>query len=251
MLKIKHIALLLCLGLLEAGCQSAVLKQDIPVSSNPMGANIFADGKLVGQTPTTVSLERTKNHILTLVKDNYRQEDVSVTQQYQSNKVLRNAVLSGVDSGLFFKDKKMAVGSAWGSISSQEASGAAYVLVPATVSVDLIPLGGSATAPVFFGPGGVPAAGTSSVPRSASRQTPPPATSDISTAELVKTGIVAGAAVAATDVKPIEKKWQTSSSTKSYVTSDGTQVTKKSSTSVGVGVNPAGAAMYLIDKLFN
>jgi len=47
----------------------------------------------------------------------------------------------------------------------------------------------------------------------------------------------------------IEKKVKTSSSSKSYVTPDGTRVREKSSTSVGVGINPAGL-VGVIDLLF-
>ena len=76
----------LVVALLGFGCSTPVLRQDIPVSSNPMGAKIYADGQFAGQTPGTVSLERTKDHILTLVMDNYRQEDVEIRKQYQSKK---------------------------------------------------------------------------------------------------------------------------------------------------------------------
>ncbi len=123
-----------CYALFGFGCETMVLRQDIPVSTNPMGAKIYANGNLVGQTPGTVSLERTRNHILTLVKENYRRQDVVITKQYQSNKVLMNAVRSGLDAGLFFKDKRMGINSGFGSISRQEETGEAYVLVPTTVS---------------------------------------------------------------------------------------------------------------------
>lgn len=189
---------------------------------------------MVGKTPATVSLERTRDHILTLVKDNYHQQDVVVTRQYQSGKVMRNAVLSGVNSGLFFKDKRMGVSSGMSSLSRQEQTGEAYILVPATVSVSLTPLDGSAP---------VPAAAAGYVPS-------PGADGSSPAAGVLEAGVVAGAAIGAAQAKPIEKQWQTSSSSKSYVTPDGTQVTKKSSTSVGVGVNPAGV-LNVLDKLFN
>ena len=241
MLKKKHFILLWCTALFGFGCTVPVLRQDVPVSTNPMGAKIYVNGKLEGQTPATVSLERTRNHILTLVKENYRQQDVVITKQYQSDKVLMNAVLTGVNSGLFFKDKRMGISSGMSSISRQEETGEAYVLVPPAVSINLVPLSG---APLPF-----PAdEGYSAGPVTQSSQSAP-SDSGISAAGLLKAGVVAGAAVGAAQAKPIEKKWQTSSSTKSYVRPDGTQVTKKSSSSVGVGIDPAGLVKTL-DTLF-
>ncbi|MDD2321408.1 MAG: PEGA domain-containing protein [Geobacteraceae bacterium] len=241
MIKKKYVIGLCCCALFGFGCETKVLRQDIPVSTNPMGAKIYADGNFVGQTPGTVSLERTRNHILTLVKENYRQQDVVITKQYQSNKVLMNAVRSGLDSGLFFKDKRMGINSGFGSISRQEETGEAYNLVPATVSVSLLPLSGAALSPA--GAGGYPA------DAAAVDSQPVPANQDITARDVVQAGVVAGAAVGAAQVKPIEKNWQTSSSSKSYVEPDGTQVTKKSSTSVGVSVNPA-QIINTLDTLF-
>lgn len=243
MLKKNLLILLWGTALFGFGCTAPVLRQDIPVSTNPMGAKIYADGKPAGQTPTTVSLERTRNHILTLVKENYHQQDVVITRQYQSNKVMMNAVMSGVNSGLFFKNTQMGLSSGMSAISSQEQTGEAYLLAPATVSVNLVPLSGASTqSPDAGGYQQPPVTGTDSQPA--------PTDQDISATDLLKTGIAAGAAVGAAQAKPIEKNWETSSSTKSYVRPDGTQVTKKSSTSVGVGVNPAGLVNTL-EKLFN
>ncbi len=244
MLTGKYALLALCLVILilGGGCETVVLKQDIPVSTNPLGARILADGKPAGQTPGTVSLERNKDHILTLVKENYQQADVVINRQYQSNKVLMKAVQSGVNSGLFFKNAGMGMNSGFNSISSQEATGEAYVLVPPSVAVTLIPLPGQAVRPGEGRP--YPAAPAASAPA------PAPASTDISTKDLIQAGVIAGAAIGASQAKPIERKWETSSSSRTYREPDGTVVTKKSSTSVSVGVNPAGLAGAL-DTLFS
>lgn len=241
MLKKKLIIVSCGIALFGFGCQPMVLKQDIPVLSNPLGAKIIADGTIVGQTPATVSLERTKNHIITLVKENYRQEDVVISRQYQSNKVLLNAVQSGVNSGLFFKNARMALNSGVGSISGQEQTGEAYVLTPATVRVTLVPLDGRPASD--YGSGGY--YGDVSTADNQNQ----PDDQDLSTTAVLKAGIEAGAA-GLSQAKPLEKNWQTSSSSSSYVQPDGTKVTKKSSTSVGVSVNPAGILKSL-DTLFN
>jgi len=227
------------ISLLGFGCETPILRQDIPVSTNPMGAKIYADGQLAGQTPGTVSLERTRDHILTLVKENYRQEDVVIRKQYQSDKVLMKAVQSGVNSGLFFKDTRMAVNSGYNSISRQEESGEAYILIPPAVKISLVPLYGP--------PPGSPGAG--GYPPAAVDSPTPPADTGLTAKDMLKAGIVAGAAAGAAQTKPIEKKWETSSSSKSYTKPDGTMVTEKSSTSVGVSVNPAGL-LNALDTLF-
>ncbi len=240
MMKRQCLILSLWCALFASGCETKVLRQDIPVSTNPMGARIYANGTFAGQTPATVSLERTKSHILTLVLENYRQEDVVITRQYLSDKVLMNAVLSGVDTGLFFKDKRMGVASGMSSISRQEATGEAYALVPPAVAVTLVPLDGEQAYPP--GAGGYPPSTSSGVPG--------PSSSDgITTRDALEAGIAAGAMVGAAQAKPIQKTWETSSSSKSYVKPDGTQVTKKSSTKVGVGIDPAGLVSAL-DFLF-
>ena len=226
-------------ALLGFGCETPILRQDIPVSTNPMGAKIYADGQLAGQTPGTVSLERTRDHILTFVKENYRQEDVVIRKQYQSDKVLMKAVQSGVNSGLFFKNTGMAVNSGYNSISRQEESGEAYILVPPAVKINLVPLYGP--------PPGPPGAGGYPLPAVDSQ--PPPADTGLTAKDVLKAGIVAGAAAGAAQTKPIEKNWETSSSSKSYTKPDGTMVTEKSSTSVGVSVNPAGL-LNALDVLF-
>jgi len=225
--------------LLASGCSKPVLKQDIPVTTNPLGAKILANGQPMGQTPSSVSLERNRDHILTLLKDGYRQEDVVVKRKYQSEKVFLKAVKSGVNSGLFFKDPRMAINSGYSAMEQQEESGEAYLLEPPTVSVTLTPLSGSPPSASK-----APQSGTS-----AAVDSTPTASQGLSTADFLKAGIIAGAAVGASQMKPVEKKWDTSSSSKSYVTSDGTRVTEKSGTSVGVGINPAGL-INALDILF-
>jgi hypothetical protein len=242
MLTGRYFLIAFCLVVLLGGCETVVLRQDVPVSTNPMGARILADGKPAGQTPGTVSLERNKDHILTLVKENYQQVDIVINKQYQSNKVLMKAVQSGVNTGLFFKNAGMGMNSGFNSISSQEATGEAYVLVPPSVAVTLIPLQGQAVRPGQATP--YPAA------PSASAAAPSPADTGIATKDLVQAGVIAGAAVGASQAKPIEKKWETSSSSRTYREPDGTVVTKKSSTSVSVGVNPAGL-INVLDTLFS
>ena len=140
MSKARCYVVFVLMALLLGGCTPAVLKQEIPVSTNPMHARIYVNGQPVGQTPGTVSLERNRDHILTLVKEDYRQEDVVIRKQYQADRVFLKAVQSGVNAGLFHKNAAMGISSGYSSMSRQEETGEAYVLVPPAVKVDLVPL---------------------------------------------------------------------------------------------------------------
>jgi hypothetical protein len=223
-----------------AGCSTPVLRQDIPVSSNPMGATIYADGKPAGKTPGSVSLERTRDHILTLVLENYRQEDVVIKRQYQKDKTLLKAVQSGVDSGLFFNNVQMGVSRGIMDMNRAESTGDAYLLVPVAVKVTLAPLAGS--------PAGA-------APQAAAKQSPPdPSVMGMENAPADTRGTVRDAAkiaVGAATAKsnPLETKKEVSSSSKTEIKPDGTKVQQKSSTSVGVGVDPRGL-VDMIDILF-
>lgn len=130
------------------GCQPEVLKQAIPVSTDPMGAQIFVDGKEQGTTPATLDLARNQDHIVTLSKEGYRQEDVTVTRQYQGDTVMINAINKGVQDSNFFGNSAWGVNSGINSIEQQKQTGEAYVLTPSTLRVRLTPVGGVAAAPL-------------------------------------------------------------------------------------------------------
>ncbi|MBI5593178.1 MAG: PEGA domain-containing protein [Deltaproteobacteria bacterium] len=248
MARVRLGILLLFIAFIDFGCSVAVLKQDIPVSTNPLGSTIYADGQMMGQTPGMVSLERNRDHLLTLVKDDYHQVDVPIRRQYQSEKVLMKAVQTGVNSALFFKNTGMGINSGFNAISNQEESGEAYILVPSVVQVSLTPLQGPT--------GDAPNASTDGqimegVSPRASGGDPGalPAATGPAAKDVVKAGVIAGAAAMATQANPMQKTWETSSSSKSYVETDGTRITEKSGTSVGVSVNPAGL-LQILDVLF-
>jgi len=238
--------LLCCLAwsLLGTGCVPEVYKQSVPVSTNPMGAKVYVDGKFAGETPTAVELERTKSHVLTLVKEDYRQADVVIHRKKKSEEQLFKAINSGVSTGMFFKDPAMGMMRGMDSYNMQEKTGEAYELHPSAVTVNLKPLHGRKDG----------AAGSGDSPPEAQGVAEPmedrtgAVQSDDGEA-LVKGAIGAAAVAGAAAVGTREKKWKTSSSTKTSVKPDGTVVTQKTSTSVGVSVNPAGV-MNLIDTLY-
>lgn len=136
----KHAALLLCF--LLASCSPKIAMQTVPVSTDPGGAKVVVNGEPAGVAPCQLSLPRNQDHILTLTKDGYRQQDVILKRQYQTATVLMNAINDGAQSANFFKDGWMGANSGVMSVNRQEDTGEAYVLTPSTVSVRLVPVGG-------------------------------------------------------------------------------------------------------------
>ncbi|MCM0754075.1 PEGA domain-containing protein [Desulfovibrio aminophilus] len=126
-------------------CAPTVLTQKIPVSTIPDGARVRADGAEVCTSPCQVELTRNADHILTLTRDGYRQQDVIVRRVYQSEKVMARAVGQGLQTGQFMNNPAWGVNAGVQSMDAQEQTGEAYLLSPSAVSVTLVPLASSAT----------------------------------------------------------------------------------------------------------
>ncbi len=132
--KLTTLALItICMSLLAA---CGVPKQKIPVSTNPLGATIYADGKEMCTSPCSVTLTRQSNHLLTIVKDGYEQVDMEITRQFMPDEAIRDGIISGVLKGGDPKDVGTEVAK---EMDEQERSGEAYELVPDIVTVTLIP----------------------------------------------------------------------------------------------------------------
>lgn len=66
---------LLCAAVLS-GCAGV---QKVPVSTDPGGAVVYLDGlKVCESTPCSVEMKKDQNHLLTIVKDGYRQRDITM-----------------------------------------------------------------------------------------------------------------------------------------------------------------------------
>jgi len=106
------------------GCATIVkgTTQEVPVSSEPTGARVSVDGSAAGTTPTTVTLSRKANHMVTIEKEGYQSESVAITKS-MSAAVAGNIIAGGL------------VG--WGV---DAVSGAQYNLNPTTVNVRLQPV---------------------------------------------------------------------------------------------------------------
>ena len=243
----RGLSLFFCLLLigtfLITGCVPEVLKQRVPVSTNPTGAKIYVNGTLAGETPTVVELERNQSHVLTLKKENYRQADVVIQRRKKTEEQLFKAINSGVTTGMMFKDPSMGMMRAMDAYSMQEKTGEAYELWPSAVTVELEPLEGLKDR-ADRGDQKTDARPRTMPPEQSQAEAP----SDDGKA-LMKGALMGAAAAGAVAAGTKEKRWETSSSTKTSVRPDGTTVTTHSSTSVGVSVNPLGLT-NLLDTLY-
>ena len=135
--RLFHILLLFTVAavpLVMGGCGAP--KQKIPVSTNPIGATVFADGRKVCTTPCSVNLTTDAPHLLTIVKDGYEQEDLEITRRFKPDRAIRDGVIAGVLKGGDPKEVGKEVAK---EVDEQERSGEAYELIPKIVTIRLTP----------------------------------------------------------------------------------------------------------------
>jgi hypothetical protein len=129
----KHCLLITILLCTVAACAPT---QKIPVSTNPLGATVYADGRKVCTTPCSVRLDRESEHLLTIVKPGYEQEDLTIMRRFKPDRAVRDGVISGILKG---GDPKEVGAEVAREVDEQERSGEAYELVPAIVTITLTP----------------------------------------------------------------------------------------------------------------
>jgi hypothetical protein len=112
---------LLALG--TGGCATVVngTTQKIPVTSDPIAAQVIVDGAVSGETPTTLTLKRNADHLVTLQKPGFEPKTIPVLKGI-GDAVWGNVLVGGL------------VG--WGV---DAASGSQYSLAPSSISVKLSP----------------------------------------------------------------------------------------------------------------
>lgn len=129
------IYLIACLLFMTA---CGVPKQKIPVSTDPIGAIIYADGDRICTSPCSVRLDKQSDHLITIVKEGYEQEEVILKRQFKPDKAIRDGVISGIIKG---KDPKGVAEETAEEVDAQERTGEAYVLKPSIVTIKLQPKG--------------------------------------------------------------------------------------------------------------
>lgn len=131
---INMLLMVLCL-LLFAACGPP--KQKIPVSTNPLGATVYADGKKVCTSPCAVRFDKQSDHLITITKEGFEQVDLKVTRQFKPDGAIRDGVITGI---LLGGDPKEVGTEVAKEVDEQERSGEAYVLQPDIVTITLQPL---------------------------------------------------------------------------------------------------------------
>ncbi|WP_319542044.1 PEGA domain-containing protein [uncultured Pseudodesulfovibrio sp.] len=129
------ISALACLFMLAA-CGPP--KQRIPVSTDPIGADVYADGKKTCTSPCSVSLDKQGDHLITLVKDGYEQEEIIIHRQFKPDRAIRDDVISGIIKG---GDPKDVAKETAKEVDEQERTGEAYELKPSIITIKLTPTG--------------------------------------------------------------------------------------------------------------
>jgi hypothetical protein len=126
---------------LLSGCSSKleVCKQSVPISSIPLGAEVYVNGQKVGVTPLSVDLERNRNHLISLSKPGYESQNISILKKRDDTKFYSNAALSGLNAGLFFNNPQWGVNNARYTIEEDEKTGKSFMLEPGVVTIQLQP----------------------------------------------------------------------------------------------------------------
>lgn len=121
-MKLIKILLLLTYCITCTGCATIIHgpKQEVSISTNPAEAFV-SDGSTTIKTPGKLTLERGKDHILTITKPGYSTESVHITH------VVSAAVFGNIIAGGLI---------GWGIDAT---SGAQWRLEPETLSVTLRP----------------------------------------------------------------------------------------------------------------
>lgn len=132
--RLTPICIAACL-LLTCACTP---RQNIPVSTDPIGATIYADGKKICVSPCPVKLDKRSDHLLTIVKEGYEQEEIILKRRFKPDQAIRDGVISGIIKGGDPGD--IASGTAR-EMDEQERSGEAYELEPPIVTIKLTPAG--------------------------------------------------------------------------------------------------------------
>ncbi len=88
--------------------------QKIPVTSSPMGAKIFVDGKERGETPMELVLKRKQDHLIRIEMEGYDPYEISIGRKKSPWKsIIGNLIIGGLPFG-------MAAEYVWGETASED-----------------------------------------------------------------------------------------------------------------------------------
>jgi hypothetical protein len=110
------LAVLIAFLLLSQGCATVSQKwgQEIPITSSPMGAKIFVDGKEKGETPMRITLKRKQTHLIRILMDGYDPYEISIDRKKSPwMSIIGNLIIGGLPFA-------MAAERIWGEAASQD-----------------------------------------------------------------------------------------------------------------------------------
>lgn len=93
------LTLLVGFHLTSCGCMCHGRTQTIPVSSSPALAAVYVDGEMAGFTPTTVTVSRKKQHVITIAKEGYFNQSYLLTPHL--NGYFLGSVAGGATASVF------------------------------------------------------------------------------------------------------------------------------------------------------
>lgn len=121
--------------IVEPALPKSVAMQTVAVSSIPLGAEVFADGQKAGITPTAVLLEKNRDHQITIAKEGYQPQNITITRKRDPGQTLAKAFASTFDYEGKFNSPVAAAEYAY---RAEEQTGECSVLEPAIISVQLV-----------------------------------------------------------------------------------------------------------------
>lgn len=98
----SKIILLIILVTQLSGCASIIngTSQKVSINSEPVGADVYVDQRLMGQTPLTVQLKRNQLHYVYLVKEGFEPELIRLDSTFDPKLAL--GVIPGACMGAGF-----------------------------------------------------------------------------------------------------------------------------------------------------
>jgi hypothetical protein len=73
--------------MLQMGCATIFdgsKPQEVKVQSSPSGAGVYSNGAVLGKTPTTLTLERNKEHMLELRMSGYQPTQIWINREFNT-----------------------------------------------------------------------------------------------------------------------------------------------------------------------
>lgn len=130
-------------GLIVIGCRSApqssppliVETQTIPVFSEPTGAKIELDGVAKGETPTSLVVEKNRDHMVVIMKEGYRPQAIPISKKLNPQDLAVKSVLRMTDPGATGDSR-----NPFAELRISEVTGRGYQLEPQVINVTLQPV---------------------------------------------------------------------------------------------------------------